>query len=107
MQRVESVWPRPFGVGGCRVIRGHLAWPLWLPSARGRNGVAFSCVSLLSNPQRVQRRLERAPIDYLRGSKFSFREPVFPRSSAARFVITSLPRVAPSTACTPVNARQV
>ncbi len=55
------------------------------PSAGGCNGVAFSCVSLFSNPQCVQFRLEGAPIDYLTGSKFishkvfhrSLREPEF------------------------------
>jgi hypothetical protein len=40
------------------------------PSAGGRNGVAFSCVSLFSNPQCVQLRLEGAPIDYVGGSRF-------------------------------------
>jgi hypothetical protein len=34
------------------------------PSARSRNGVACSGVSLLSNPQGVQLRLKSAPIDY-------------------------------------------
>ena len=42
----------------------------WEPSAGGCNGVALSCVSLLSNPQCVQLGEEGAPIDYLRGSKF-------------------------------------
>ena len=49
------------------------------PSAGGRNGVAFSCVGLLSNPQCIQLRPEGAPIDYLRGSKFISHE-VFHRS---------------------------
>ena len=40
------------------------------PSAGGCNGVAFSCVSLLSNPQCVQLALESAPIDHRRCSKF-------------------------------------
>jgi hypothetical protein len=40
------------------------------PSAGGRNAVAFSCVSLLSNQQCVQLRLEGAPIDYFGRSKF-------------------------------------
>src|SRR5229473_1737645 len=35
------------------------------PPAGCRNGVALSCVSLLSDPQFVQLRLEGAPIDYL------------------------------------------
>lgn len=37
---------------------------------RGRNGVAFSGVSLLSNPQCVQLRLEAAAIDYFGRCKF-------------------------------------
>jgi hypothetical protein len=41
------------------------------PSAGGRNGLSFACVSLLSNPQRDKLRLEGASIDYLEGSKFS------------------------------------
>jgi hypothetical protein len=40
------------------------------PSARGRDGIAFSCVSLLSNLQCVQLPLEGAPINYSRRSKF-------------------------------------
>jgi hypothetical protein len=40
------------------------------PSAGGCNGVAFSCVSLLSHSLCVQLRLEGAPIDYVRGSTF-------------------------------------
>jgi hypothetical protein len=32
--------------------------------AGGRNGVAFSCASLLANPQCIQLRLDGAPIDY-------------------------------------------
>jgi hypothetical protein len=40
------------------------------PSAGGCDRVAFSCVGLLSNPQCVQFRLERGPIDDLTGSKF-------------------------------------
>ena len=39
-------------------------------SASGGDGVAFSCVSLLSHSQCVQLRLEGAPIDYFRRSKF-------------------------------------
>ncbi len=35
------------------------------PPAGGRDRVAFSHVSFLTNPQRVQLRLEGAPIDYL------------------------------------------
>jgi hypothetical protein len=49
------------------------------PSARGRNDVAFSGVSLLSNPQCVQLRLEGAPIDYFGRSKFISHD-VFHRS---------------------------
>ena len=41
------------------------------PPAGGRNGVAFFGVGLLANPQRVEFRLKRAPIDHLRGSKFT------------------------------------
>jgi hypothetical protein len=41
------------------------------PSAGGRNGVAFSCVSLLANPQRVQLRLEGAPINHFGRSSSS------------------------------------
>src|SRR5437899_12508813 len=40
------------------------------PPAGGCNRVAFSCVSLLSNLQRVQLGLESAPIDHSRYSKF-------------------------------------
>jgi hypothetical protein len=40
------------------------------PSAGGRNGIAFSCVSLLSNSQCVQLGLESAPIGHRRYSKF-------------------------------------
>ena len=40
------------------------------PSASGRNCIAFPCVGLLSNPQRVQLRLEGGPIDYFGCSKF-------------------------------------
>ncbi len=40
------------------------------PSAGGRNGVAFPCVGLLSNPQRVQLGLERASIDDFGRGKF-------------------------------------
>ena len=36
------------------------------PSAGGCNGVAFSCVSLLSNPQCVQLGLESTPINHRR-----------------------------------------
>ena len=40
-------------------------------SRRGsRNGVAFSCVSFLADPQRVQLCLEGGPVDYFRHSKF-------------------------------------
>jgi hypothetical protein len=39
-------------------------------SRAGCNGVALSCVSLFSNPQCVQLRLEGAPIDYFGSSKF-------------------------------------
>jgi hypothetical protein len=39
------------------------------PSAGGRNGVTFPCVSLLANPQCIQLGLKGAPIDYLRGSE--------------------------------------
>jgi hypothetical protein len=39
--------------------------PTWLGRRRADcNGVTFSCVSLLSNPQCVQFGLEDAPIDY-------------------------------------------
>ena len=40
------------------------------PLTVGRNGVAFSGVSFLSNPQCVQHRLKGAPIDYFWRSKF-------------------------------------
>jgi len=40
------------------------------PSAGGCDGVTFSCVSLLTNPQGVQLGVEGALIDYFRGSKF-------------------------------------
>src|SRR5215471_20431898 len=49
------------------------------PSAGGRNGVTFSCVSLLSNPQCVQFCLEGAPIDDFGRSKFIAHD-VFHRS---------------------------
>jgi hypothetical protein len=49
------------------------------PSAGGCNGVALPYVGLVSNPQCVQLRLEGAPIDYLRGSKF-ISQKVFHRS---------------------------
>jgi len=39
--------------------------------ASGLEGVAFSCVSFLSNPQRVQVSLEGAPIDSLGRSRAS------------------------------------
>src|SRR5262249_3815588 len=42
------------------------------PSAGGRNGVAFPCVGLLSNPQCVQLRLEGPSIDYFGRSNFIF-----------------------------------
>ena len=63
------------------------------PPAGGRDGVAFSRVGLLSNPQCVQLRLEGAPIDDLGRCKFSAHDvfhrslPCYAgfRSSAARF----------------------
>src|SRR4051794_6559829 len=42
------------------------------PSAGGRNGVAFSGVGFLSEPQCVQLRLEHRPIDDLGRPKFIF-----------------------------------
>jgi len=40
------------------------------PATGRRNGVAFSCVSFLADPQCVQLRLKGAPIDYFGRSKF-------------------------------------
>jgi hypothetical protein len=40
------------------------------PPAGGCNRIAFSCVSFLSNPQRVQLGLEGDPIDYFGRGKF-------------------------------------
>src|SRR5580700_11189350 len=48
-------------------------------SSERRNGVAFSCVSLLSHPQCVQLDLESAPIDYFGRAKFISHD-VFHRS---------------------------
>ena len=59
-----------------------------------RNGVAFSCVSLLSNPQCVQLRLEGASIDYLRGSKFIFHK-VFHRSPLASSLVSLMNTLIP------------
>src|ERR1700689_4424306 len=59
------------------------------PSACGRNGIAFFRVSLFSNPQRVQLRLEGAPIDYFRGSWFIFHK-VFHHSLRYAFSHSSL-----------------
>ena len=62
------------------------------PPAGGGNGIAFSCVGLLSNPQCVQLGLKDAPIDdRSTANSFVMASCIVPPPSASNSGQTSLP----------------